>query len=126
MGDFLRDGLSWLEDQRRTHLCRPVLYRRGESTVEVDATVGATRFETDASYGAVMEGEVRDYIIAREDLVLGGEETLPAEGDRIEEGIAGTIVIFQVQVLGPDGCYRFSGPGRRAVRVHTRHIEERI
>jgi len=125
MGDLLRDGLSWLEAQRRTHLCRPVLYRRGESTVEVDATVGATKYETDESYGLVVEGEVRDYLIAREELIFGGEEVLPEEGDRIEEDIGGTTHLFEVQTFGTDGCYRFTDPGRRTLRVHTRYIEAR-
>ena len=125
MNDLLREGLSWLETQRREHMSRPILYRRGDSAVEVAATVGATRYETNGSYGVIVEGEVRDYLIAWEELVFGGAETLPEEGDRIEEDIGGTTHVFEVQDFGTDGCYRFTGPGRQALRVHTRYIEAR-
>ena len=47
MTDLLENGLDWLEEQRKAHMTKTVTYRRGASTVEVAATVGATRFEVD-------------------------------------------------------------------------------
>jgi hypothetical protein len=31
MGDLLRDGLNWLEQQRMAHMTSPVIYRRAGS-----------------------------------------------------------------------------------------------
>jgi len=123
MGDLLQDGLDWLEEQRKEHLTRAVTYRRGASSVQVAAMVGATRFEVDDGYGLVVEQEMRDYIIAAADLVLDGEQMLPERGDEILEERDGVTYVYEVMELGAQQHYRFCDPAGKTLRIHTKHVE---
>jgi len=121
--DLLQQGLEWLEEQRREHLSRAVTYRRGSSTAQVLATVGATRFEVEDGYGLVIEQEMRDYLIAAADLVLGGEQTLPRLGDEILEERDGVTYVYEVMELGAEQHYRFCDPAGKTLRIHTKHVD---
>ena len=49
--------------------------------------------------------------------VLGGVLTRPQPGDRITDG----ALVFEVLPAGDDEpCYRFSGPDRQMLRIHTK------
>ena len=122
MSDLLQEGLDWLEEQRKAHLSRTVTYRRGAAPVEVLATVGATRFEADDGYGIVVEQEMRDYLIAAEDLVLGGEQVLPEPGDDVLDERAGVTRVYEVAPLGGEQHYRSCDPAQRTLRIHVKHV----
>ena len=123
MNDLLQEGLDWLEGERREHLSRQVLYRRGTAEASVPATVAATRFEVDDGTGMILEQEVRDYLIAAADLVLGGERTLPERGDEIVETRGGAAYVYEVMDLGPERHYRFCDSDRTTLRIHTKHVD---
>jgi len=120
--DLLQDGLDWLEEQRRAHLSRTVTYRRGSSTVDVLATVGATRFEADDGSGMVIEMESRDYLIAAADLVLDGKHVLPERGDEIVEERDGASYVYEVMDLGAERHFVTCDPDGRTLRIHTKHV----
>jgi hypothetical protein len=99
-----------------------VTYRRGAEAIVVKATVGRTLFEQDDGVGVVVRMQVRDYLIDAADLVLEGEKSLPAKGDRIEEIDAGQRHTYEVLPLGGEPHWRYSDPYRRTLRIHTKHI----
>jgi len=119
---FLQQGLDWLEEQRKAHLSRTVTYRRGASTVEVLATVGATRFEADDGSGMVIEMESRDYLIAAADLVLDGQQVLPERGDQVLETRDGVTHVYEVMDLGPEKHFVTCDPDGRTLRIHTKFV----
>ena len=116
--DVLQGGLDWLEGQRRAHMSRTVTYRRGASTVEVPATRAATRYEVDDGYGTIVEQDMRDYLVAASDLVLG----LPEPGDDILDEIDGVTHVYEVTTLGGERHYRVCDPDRNTLRIHTQYI----
>jgi len=120
--DLLQQGLDWLEEQRRTHLSRNVTYRRGSSTAQVLATVGATRFEADDGSGIVVEMEARDYLIAAADLVLDSAQVLPERGDEIVEVRDGINYVYEVMDLGSEKHFVTCDPAGRTLRIHTKHV----
>ncbi len=122
MSDLLQDGLAWLESQRREHLSHEVTYRRDDLSVQMPATVAATRFEVDDGTGIVVGQEMRDYLIAAADLVLEGEQVLPERGDEIVEVLDGRTHVYEAMDLGPDRHYRFCDPDRKTLRIHTKHV----
>ena len=123
MGDLLDKGSAWLEGQRKKHATREVTYLRGAESVVVKATIGRTLFEQDDGAGVIVRMQVRDYLIDTADLVLAGEQTLPANGDRIEEIDAGLKHTYEVLPLGGEQHWRYSDPYRRTLRIHTKLIE---
>ena len=123
MSDLVQQGLDWLEEQRKTHLVRAVTYHRGASSVEVAATVGATRFEVDDGYGIIVEQEMRDYIIAADELVPEGERTLPQLGDRIHEEREDATYVYEVMDLGAERHYRTCDPAGKTLRIHTKLVD---
>ena len=122
MADLLDKGSAWLEGQRKKHATREVTYRRGVESVVVKATIGRTLFEQDDGAGVIVRLQVRDYLIDTADLVLAGEPTLPAKGDRIEEIDAGQKHTYEVLPLGVEHHWRYSDPYRRTLRIHTKLI----
>ncbi len=125
MVDMLQTGSAWLEAQRHLHLSHPVLYARGGQVVELKATVGQTPFEVDVEHG-VETRESRDYLIRAQDLVLEGQQTTPARGDRINETVDGAVLSFEVMAPGEEPPWRYADPGHLTLRVHTKAVEAGI
>lgn len=120
MSDMLADAAAWLSDIRRTHVSQAVTYVRGDLTVEVQATVGSTKFPLNTDDGGTIEYVARDYIIAVEDLVFGsGDPVEPQRGDKIIEGDR------TYECMGPGGGeqdWRYSDPHHLAYRIHTKQV----
>lgn len=116
-------GLTWLVAQLKAHASRPVIYRRGADAVTVDAIVGRTLLKLDDGYGGVrMEWTDRDFLIAADDLVLGGQGVLPQRGDQIVEAHNGQVVVYEVLAPGREPEWRWSDPHRKMLRVHTKRV----
>jgi hypothetical protein len=123
MADLLQKACTWLAGVRAMHLSHPVTYCRGADSVRVAAAVGRTVFEIDDGYGAVERWESRDFLIAAADLVLAGAAVLPAAGDRIRDEQDGRTFVYEVMAPGKDPPWRYSGPYRTTLRVHTKLVE---
>ena len=127
MPDMLGQGSAWLEDQRHKHLSRPVVYQRGEESIELAATIGRTEFEQVDQSGLVNKIESRDFLVRRSDLILDGAPSLPKAGDRIREVNSEHVFIYEVMspLGGPSGGeppFRYSDPDRHTLRIHTKHV----
>ena len=122
MADLLEQASTWLDGQRKTHLSRPVVYERGEESVEVQATIGRTVFELADAYGVVERTESRDFLVLAADLVPGSQEVLPERGDRIRETDGAKVYVYEVMAPGKEPPWRWSDDYRRTLRVHTKHV----
>jgi hypothetical protein len=122
--DILENSSRWLESQRHKHRTRSVVYRRGESSVVLPATVGRTQFERGDEYGTIIESEMRDYLCRAEDLVIDGVPVLPERGDQIEETAGDTTFAYEVMPLAGEQPWRYSDPYRQTLRIHTRQVGE--
>ena len=125
MADILKDGATWLADQRRAFMTRTVTYERGNDAVDLPATVGQTDFNLTDDYGAAIRYVSRDFLIAVADLVLNGTPTEPKRGDRIRETVGGVTHVHEV--MGPGGSdadWRYSDPHRTTYRIHTKRISQ--
>lgn len=120
--DLMDRGSEMLGRMRRAHISRPVTYRRGEQSAQLDAAVGSTAFERTDDYGVIHRVESRDYLIAAADLVIAGETVRPVAGDRVEE--PGPDVLHVYEVIAPAGepVWRYSDPQRRTIRIHTKLV----
>jgi hypothetical protein len=123
MGDLLKVGSDWLQDQLKTHASQSVIYQRGTESVGVAATIGKTIFEVDDGYGVVEKIESRDFLIHAAELILGESQTLPERGDRIRETQGAVIYIYEVMAPGKEPHYRFSDSYRKQLRIHTKHVD---
>ena len=125
MIDVLQDGLTWLRDQLKANASQEVIYRRGAEEVTLKAVIGRTLLKLDDGYGGVrMEWTDRDFLIAAEDLILGGQRVLPERGDRILETHDGKTLVYEVLAPGNEPEWRWSDPYRTLLRIHTKLIDE--
>ena len=122
MADLLQKSSDWLEDMRTKHASRLVTYKRGAETIVVSATIGRTVFEIDDGVGVSMQYEARDFLILAQELVLGGERTLPQRGDRIQETVGDQTIEYEVLAPGKEPCWRYSDPFRKTLRIHTKQV----
>ncbi len=114
MGDLLRQGAQWLEQQRNAYCSSPVTYRRGTTEIAVNATYGQTEYEIDNESGIRVGAQVTDFLILAEDFPLDE----PQAGDQIVTETA----IYEVMALGGEKHWRWSDPYRVTMRIHTREI----
>lgn len=123
MADLLEQGVSWLDGQIHAHAARTVTYRRGADSVQMAATIGRTPFEQVDESGFVHKVESRDFLLRTSDLVLGGAQVLPAEGDRVEEIDGSDTHTYEVMSPGDEPPWRYSDPYRKRLRVHTKLVK---
>jgi len=122
VADLLQQGAAFLEDQRHTHMTRPVVYMRGGASVEVQATIGRTVFDQQDQFGVLHRTESRDYLIRAADLVLAGEAALPKAGDRVREPAGTGALLYEVMAPEGEPPFRYSDPERITLRIHTKFI----
>ena len=113
MGDLLRQGSQWLEQQRTAHCSSPVEYRRPPGSATVNATYGKTDFEVADESGLTIGSHVWDFLILADELGFD-----PQSGDVI----AANGRQYEVMNLGGEGCWRWSDPYRQTYRIHTKDI----
>lgn len=123
--DLLDAGNKWMADQLQQHASREVVYRRGQSQVTLQATIGQTRYEQDDGYGSIIRAHVRDYIVRWNDLVLDGVQIEPAAGDLIIEQVDDQEHVYELMSLGGNPPWRFSDTSHTMIRIHTKQIEVR-
>jgi len=112
MGDLLRDGLNWLEQQRTAHMTSPVTYRRaGQADAEMRATFGKTDYEVADDYGATIRTHVIDFLILADELGFEPQasDVIVADGRK-----------YEVMDLAGEGAWRWSDPYRTTFRIHTK------
>jgi len=125
MADMLEEGAAWLERMRVAHASRTVTYQRGGDLIEVQATVGRKAYEIADEYGAVVQMDATDFIVAAADLVLSGETVEPEPGDRIRMTVGAGIEVYEVLAPGPGMAHSEpADPYRMAWRVHTKHVAQ--
>ena len=122
MGDLLRQGTQWLEQQRAAHCSSPVTYRRpstgsGEATEAViNATFGRTQYEVEDARGLRVGAEVIDFLVSAE--VFAPTFGEPEPGDQI----VADGVVYEVMDLAGQGHWRWSDPYRTTMRIHTKEV----
>jgi hypothetical protein len=122
VADLLKQASAWLDGMRKAHLSGAVTYSRGKRSVEVQATIGRTVFETADAYGVVERSESRDFLILAADLVLDGQAVLPERGDRIREADGEKVYVYEVMAPGKEPEWRWSDDYRRTLRIHTKQV----
>lgn len=122
MSDLLRTGLQFLETKRKSFMSSDIVYSRGTDSVTVKATKGKTEF---TSIGDTFEigGEIIDFLITADDLILDSSTVKPVIGDKITETIDSVDYVYEVLNLAGDGCYRYSDPDCLTYRIHTKLID---
>ncbi len=123
MTDLLQQAAEWLGRQQVKHLARLVQYRRGDTRLDLLATVGRTVFEVESGTGLLERIESRDFLIATVDLVFDGQASVPQSGDQILETQGATTLVYEVMAPGKEPAWRYSDPYRVTLRVHTKQIE---
>ena len=115
MVNFLGNGMAWLESQRKAHLSSSVVYRRGATSILLQATIGSSRHQIATRSDMYTEVQSRDYLVAVADLQTAGLWP-PQRGDKVEEG---GVVYATLPVSGDVVWSPLSGFGGTA-RVHTK------
>jgi len=108
VGDLLRQGAQWLEQQRAAHCSSPVPYRRDQVSYEIDATFGRTQYEVEDGHGLRIGAEVIDFLVSAEAFSLMFDE--PEAGDQI---VADGVVYEVMDLAG--GAFSQSFTSERRV-----------
>lgn len=112
--DLLDEGHSWLASQQRNFQSREVTYRRGNSSVVVLATKGASVFEDMTEAGYIQRFESHDEIIRVVDLPFG----LPEVGDEI---VVGSITY--TVLIPSSGGVPYKQDNAHSIRIFTKRTE---
>lgn len=111
---MLEDAEAVLRGWRRASLTKRVSYRRGATTLSVNATQGDTN--TDELPDEVLtRGERIDWIVEKIDL---GVLANPVPGDVVEYSSARYVVCD----LGDGRCFRRHGRDGLSLRIHSKRV----
>jgi len=124
MADLLKIACDWLGGMRLKHASQLVTYSRGNSSVNVQATLGKTDYEVADESGLTVQAVATDFLIAADQLVLDGIRTLPRPGDRIRLADGEQVKVYEVLDLAGGGHYRPSDPYGVTLRIHTKLVDE--
>lgn len=119
MSNFLSSGAGWLAQQLNQHTTQPIIYSRGSTVLELNATKGKSTFELGMSDGSVMSMEPVDWILSSDSLCqFELHFRYPADGDRIHDGQR------NYEVLSPGGekPHRYADPHRSVLRIHSKEV----
>jgi len=120
MGDLLQNAVAALPllIPRRT-----VTYRQGGVAISISATPGRSIVEYDGDDGMRIRVEMRNYLIQVSELVIGGIEIKPKEGDTITDDNEGSTVTY---IVASDGgmSWRWSSRYHTMYRVIVKERSE--
>ncbi|HMP78422.1 MAG TPA: hypothetical protein PKD54_03110 [Pirellulaceae bacterium] len=120
---MIKSGLAWLQNQLATYAGEAIMYHAGSTSIEIaDAIMGRSIYEIEDAGGATVRAEVTDWLVNPARLSINDQAFEPEPGHRIEQVINGIVRRFEVQHLGSEPCWRWSGPSRNRMRIHTREI----
>lgn len=120
MSDLMARGAAYLAEKMAESATHSVTYSRGSVSASILAGVGRTAFRVQED-DVWLRIESRDFLIDPNDIAT---LELPEEGDEITEIIGGASVVYEVMAPGGEPCWRWSGPTRDRMRIHTRRTSE--
>lgn len=118
---LIPDALAHLQESIAAAAGQAVTYIAGTSETAIDvedAIQGRTIYEADDGTGHKVRAQVTDWLIAPSRLSIDEVLHVPEPGDRIVHGDR----TYEVQKLGTEDCWRWSGPSKDRMRIHTREI----
>ena len=120
MADLLKIGAAWIAGRAKAQLSETVVYRRGGSTVALQATYGQTAFRIGGDVGGhIIWGEL-DLLFTATDLILAGAVATPARDDEVlvPAGDGLHQLVYEVAAPAGEAPWRYSDPFRTLLRVH--------
>ena len=122
MSDLLQNAAAAL------HLFIPrrnVTYRQGGVAISISATPGRSIVMYEGDDGMRIKIEMRNYLIQVGELVIGGAEITPNEGDTITDDNEGSTITY---VVASDGgmSWRWSSRYHKQYRVIVKERSEMI
>ena len=117
MSNILKNGIQFLADKLKAHASETVIYKRGADSISICASFGKTDYQIEDQSGFQTGGQITDFLFAASDLIIDGLLTLPKAGDQIQTDSA----LYEALFL-QDGCWRYSDPYRKIIRLHTKEV----
>jgi len=117
MTNLLKRGIEFLAAKLKSHASETVIYKRSADSTSICASFGKTNYQIENESGFQIGGEITDFLFAASDLIIDGTLTVPKAGDQIQTDSA----IYEALFL-QDGCWRYSDPYRKMIRLHTKEI----
>lgn len=115
MADLLASGAEWLAGQLHASASTAVVFVRGSTAVEAQATIGSSAFEAAGQNGVVERWESRDFIVRVADLPFGEMQ----RGDKVVETINGIATTYDVASPRGVPLWHYGDAFRQTIRVHT-------
>jgi hypothetical protein len=98
-----------------------ITYERPSATQSValsKVVTGRSDHEITQDGMVIEQVKSRDYLVRVADLVLGGSQTLPRTGDRIQE----SGKTYAVLTTGTEAQWKYTDPSQVIIRIHTREM----
>ncbi len=126
MSDMLQTALTWLAAQQKAYKSQTVTYRRGQSSVEILATLGESILRVTSGNVSRIERPAADFIFTAADLNFGAGVTEPAIDDIVDMTFGDVNKRFRVLPVnnGDEPAWRYTDPYQIQVRVHTKQVSQ--
>lgn len=89
----------------------------------VSATLGQTAFRIDDPVkGSRIERTDRDFLVAAEDLIIGGVAVEPQRGDQVLQTVGSSTHTYEVLAPNAEPPWRWADAHRKVLRIHTKLV----
>lgn len=119
MSTLFQDAASWLSDQLADADGRSVVYKQGAGNLSVTAVPRDATYEVVNGEGVNTEIQSRDWIILASLL----SSITPRPGDRIEETVGASTLIFEVMPLENMPCVEWHDSSGIMLVLHSKRIQ---
>ena len=114
---WFTEKLETMEDVRKKDMSAAAVYRRGDTELPVNATIGETSFRALDENGFSVLLHSRDFIFSAAETASLGR---PRRGDEV----VFNGFVHEVSEFNNEPCWKWSDAAQTAYRVHTKQIEE--
>lgn len=102
---------------------RSITYRRGTRTVSLVGWVDSHAYQVFDGDGVMVNYTSDDWTVKTSELKFGTEAITPTPGDRIEETLNGTAIIWEVMPPAGAATFEWLDTSNTMTLIHTKRVQ---
>lgn len=123
MSNLMQNAAGWFAARMAQVAGRSVTYRRGAKTASLTGWVDSHTYQVYDGDGILTNYVADDWTFKVSSMLFGTETIIPQPGDRIEETLNSTSLVWEVMPVSGTTPYEWLDTSNTMVVVHTKRLQ---